>query len=457
MRKFGVLDKVGYMFGDLGNDFFFTFVSNFLMLFYTDVMGIGGAIVGIIFLVARIWDAIMDVSWGRFIDSRPNTKHGKFKPWMMRMAFPLLVFGILMFTKIPGMSNRFYLIYAFATYILWGSLYSTVNIPYGSMASVITSDPIERASLSTFRSVGSAIAGVVISVVVPLIVFVDNRVDATRFSIIAIAFAILALICYSLCYFLTIERVNSTQPEGAKEPIYWKVTVAGLKRNKPLISLIGAALVLLISVMLTGSMNAYIFKDYFHSTFGLTLAGIISAGCTIILAPFVSTIIKKYGKKESAVVSVSIAAIMYLILGIIPIENVYLFLFIMFIGQMGVGLFNITVWAFVTDVIDYQEYLTDTREEGTIYSLYSFARKIGQAIAGGIGGAALTYLGYVEGAETQTVQVALNIKRFATLTPAVAYFIVVLILLFCYPLTKERLEKLNNDIKERRIQKLKNS
>lgn len=207
MNKFGFKDKIGYMFGDFGNDFFFIFVASFLMLFYTDVMGISGTIVGLLFLGARIWDAVMDVTWGRFIDSRPAGKNGKFKPWMMRMAFPLVVFGVLMFTKISGMSDRFYLIYAFATYIIWGSLYSTVNIPYGSMASVITGDPTERASLSTFRSIGASIAGVVTSVVVPLVVFVNNKADAGRFSLIAIVFAVLAMVCYSLCYFLSTERI----------------------------------------------------------------------------------------------------------------------------------------------------------------------------------------------------------------------------------------------------------
>jgi len=160
--KFGLIDKLGYMFGDFGNDFFFIFASAFLMVFYTDVFGISPALTGMLFLVARLWDAVMDVAVGRFIDLRPTTKNGKFKPWIIRFAPILLIFGVLMFTKIPGLSNQFYLVYAFATYIIWGSLYSTVNIPYGAMASVITSDTVERASLSTFRSMGAALAGMIV-------------------------------------------------------------------------------------------------------------------------------------------------------------------------------------------------------------------------------------------------------------------------------------------------------
>ena len=454
MKKFGFGDKIGYMFGDFGNDFFFIFVASFLMLFYTDVLGISGAVVGILFLVARVWDAFMDVTWGRFIDSRPATKNGKFKPWMMRMALPLVIFGVLMFTKIPGMSNQFYLVYAFATYIIWGSLYSTVNIPYGSMASVITGDATERASLSTFRSIGASIAGIITSVVVPMVIFVNNKADAGRFSIIAIVFAVLAMVCYSCCYFLSTERITS-QDTGKK--LYWKVTLAGMKRNKPLISLICAALVLLVSTMLCSAMNAYMFKDYFHNTKALSIAGFISSGTPILLAPFIAPIIKRFGKKESASVSVLISAVSFFLLYLLPITNVNIFLAIMFIGYLGIGLFNTTIWAFVTDVIDYQEYLTDTREDATIYSMYSFARKIGQAVAGGLSGAALSAIGYVAGAPAQTEQVATNIKSFATLTPAIAYLIVFLILTFLYPLNKKKLTDLTENLKERRETKDKNA
>ena len=163
-------DKFGYLFGDLGNDFFFMLVSSYLMVFYTDIFGISAAVVGVLFMVARLWDAVADVSWGRFIDTRKTAPNGKFKPWIFRMSFPLVITGVLMFVKIPGMSGGFYMAWAFITYILWGTFYSTVNIPYGSMASVITSDPVERSTLSTWRTVGAMIAKLIISAGAPLIV-----------------------------------------------------------------------------------------------------------------------------------------------------------------------------------------------------------------------------------------------------------------------------------------------
>ncbi|AJH00782.1 sugar transporter [Clostridium beijerinckii] len=454
MKEFGLRDKIGYMFGDLGNDFFFSFVSAFLMLFYTDVMGIGGAIVGLIFLLARIWDAFMDVAWGRFIDSRPVGKNGKFKPWMIRMSFPLVIFGVLMFTKFPGMSNNFQLVYAFATYIIWGSLYSTVNIPYGSMASVITRDATERGSLSTFRTIGASLAGIVINVVVPIFIFVNNKADAGRFSIIAIGFAILAMCCYSLCYFLTTERIIS---QGEEKKIYWKVTIAGIKRNKPLIAFVITALIVLISGSFSTSMNAYLFKDYFHNAKALAIAGVILKTCPIVLAPFIAPMIRRFGKKEAVCVSMLVAAIADFALFLIPTRNTELYLAIYTISSLGLGVFGITIWAFVTDVIDYQEYLTDTREEGTIYAIYSFARKIGQALAGGISGIALGFIGYVGGVAAQTPQVEVGIKNFTTLIPAIANLVVFLILAFLYPLGKDKLAQLTKELEDRRLTKAENA
>ncbi|MGN1386576.1 MAG: MFS transporter, partial [Bacillus sp. (in: firmicutes)] len=106
-RPFGMRDKIGYLMGDFGNDFFFILVSSYLMVFYTDIFHISAAAVGGLFMFARIWDAFADVAWGRFVDIRPASKYGKFKPWIFRMSFPLVISGVLMFVKIPGMSDGF--------------------------------------------------------------------------------------------------------------------------------------------------------------------------------------------------------------------------------------------------------------------------------------------------------------------------------------------------------------
>jgi glycoside/pentoside/hexuronide:cation symporter, GPH family len=449
-KKFGLADKLGYMFGDFGNDFFFMFASSFLMVFYTDVFGISPALTGTVFLIARLWDAFMDVTAGRYTDSRPITNNGKFRPLIIKFAPILLIFGVLMFTKLPGLSSNAYLIYAFSTYIIWGSLYSFVNIPYGSMASLITTDPVERASLSTFRSIGASLAQVIISTAVPAVAFVNNKADSGRFFTVAIIMAVLAMICYTLCYKLTTERVVAAKTSEKKGNI--GTSLMGLTKNRPFLALVSASLVLIIAMLLSGSLNTYLYKDYFENTKALSLAGLVMILNVVIVAPAVAPVIKKFGKKESASVSLLFSAVAYFLLYLIPVKNAYVFVVLNFIANLGYTFFNFMLWAFVTDVIDYQEAVTGEREDGTVYSFYSFARKVGQAIAGMFGGVALQMAGYVK-APHQTAEVASNIRSLATLIPAIAYFIVFLCIAFWYPMTKEKLNKLSKDLAEKRAAK----
>lgn len=230
---FGLRDKFGYLFGDFGGSLFFILVSSYLMVYYTDILHISAAMVGILFMVANIWNAFVDVLWGRFLDSKGNTKYGKFIPWIFRRSFPLIIAGVLMFVKIPGMPEGFYVAWAFVMYMFWGALYSTVNIPYGSMASVITNDPVERTTLSTWRTLGASLAMLIINVGGPLILFENNVASANRFLLVAIIFGCLSLVCIMACVRLTTERIVASEREKKKGD--FKRTATGLIKNKSLI------------------------------------------------------------------------------------------------------------------------------------------------------------------------------------------------------------------------------
>ncbi|MCM3724626.1 glycoside-pentoside-hexuronide (GPH):cation symporter [Neobacillus cucumis] len=449
VRPFGFRDKIGYMLGDFGNDFFFILVSSYLMVYYTDVYGISAAFVGVLFLAARLWDAIADVTWGRFIDTRKPSKHGKFKPWILRMSFPLVISGVLMFIHIPGMSYGFYEAYAFVTYILWGTLYSTVNIPYGSMASVITIDPIERTSLSTYRTMGAMLASLMINAVGPLLIFVDNKASANGFLMAAVIFGILAYASYLASYKLSTERIVLEENEGPKAKLGH--TIKGLLKNKPLIAILGASLIFMMSTMLIGSVNVYLFKDYFNNAAALSIVGIIQTVTVFIAIPIVKPLVSKFGKKETTTVGMLLAAAVYILLFFLPNLTAIQYISLTAIGMFGYAFFNIMIWAFVTDVIDYHEFLTGLREDGTVYSLYSFARKVGQAIAGGISGFAITAIGYHSTREVQTESTLEGIYALATIVPGVIYLLIFLILVFLYPLTKQRMKQLTIDLKEQKI------
>ncbi|MFC4801933.1 MFS transporter [Neobacillus sp. GCM10023253] len=448
VRPFGMKDKLGYLFGDFGNDFFFILVASFLMVYYTDVYGLNPAFVGTLFLVARLWDAVADVSWGRFIDTRKSGKNGKFRPWIFRMSFPLVVTGVLMFVHIPGMSTGFYEAYAFVTYILWGTLYSTVNIPYGSMASVITGDPVERTSLSSWRTLGGNLAGLIINVVGPMILFVNNKADANHFLLGAIIFGVLAIACYMACYKMSVERITIT--DSKKEKVNLGQTLKGLAKNKPLLWILIASLAFMVTFMLIGAVNVYLFKDYFGNAKALSMVGLIQSVAVFVGMPLVKPLVAKFGKKEVAAAGLLLAAVVYGVLYLLPNLNANQFIGILAIAMFGYGLFNLVVWAFVTDVIDYHEYLTGLREDGTVYSIYSFARKVGQAIAGGVGGFAIASVGYNATLKAQTQETLNGIHTLATLVPAVTLLVIFLILVFLYPLNKKKTQQLAIDLAEKR-------
>ena len=216
-RPFGARDKWGYLFGDFGNDFTFIFASSYLMVFYTKVWGISAKTVGILFLVSRCVDAFTDIGMGRIVDSIETAKDGRFRCWLRRMCGPVALTSFLMYQSgLAGASMTVKLIYMFVTYILWGSIfYTSINIPYGSMASAISEEPKDRAALSVYRSLGAIFAATFISVVTPLIIYYtdvngNQVVSGRNFTILAGVFSIAAIICYLLCYAMTTERVLSS-------------------------------------------------------------------------------------------------------------------------------------------------------------------------------------------------------------------------------------------------------
>lgn len=443
-KPFGIRDKVGYMFGDFGNDFTFIFASSFLMVFYTKVLGISGAAVGTLFLVARCVDAVTDITMGRIVDSCKPQKDGRFRPWIRRMCGPVAIAAFLMYQSgMAGAPMGLKMVYMYVTYLLWGSVfYTSINIPYGSMASAISSDPDERTSLSTFRSIGATLASLVIGVGAPLLIYVKDAdgnqiVQGGRFTVIAGVFSVLAVVCYILCYKLTTERVKVETKVNTERAGFGK-TVASLFKNRALMAIIGAAIMLLLTQILSQTMNAYLFADYFKSAGALSTMNLIGTALGLALAPAIQPIAKRFGKKEAASVATFIAGACYLVLFFLRVQDVKIYIFLAAIALIGQTFFNMVIWANITDVIDYQEVLMHQRDDGTVYAVYSFARKIGQALAGGLGGYALAVIGYDSLAKVQTESVKHGIYTVSTIVPAVCFIAVALILAFWYPLNKKK-------------------
>ena len=185
----------------------------------------------------------------------------------------------------------------------------------------------------------------------------------------------------------------------------------------------------------------------------LSIVGLIQAGAVFVMAPFIQKLVKKFGKKEVASIGILVAGIVYLILYLLPNLSVTQFIGLLAVAMLGYGVFNLVIWAFVTDIIDYHEYLTGLREDGTIYAIYSMARKIGQAVAGGVGAAAIAAVGYNSTLEVQTAETLSGIHMIGTLVPALIFLAVFIIITFLYPLNKKRTNKLAADLAENRSKK----
>ncbi|MDO4490995.1 MAG: glycoside-pentoside-hexuronide (GPH):cation symporter [Lachnospiraceae bacterium] len=455
LRPFGWRDKVGYMIGNIGNDFTFIFASLYLQVFYTDVLGIAPGLVGTMFLIARIVDAFTDTAMGRICDKAKATSNGKFKPWLLRACGPVALASFLMYqTFTTGSSMTARVIYMFVTYLLWGSIcYTAINIPYGSMASVISNEADHRASLSTFRGVGSMIPQTLVGVVMPMFLYTTladgtKVANAKAFPVAALVMSVLAASCYIVCYFLCTERVKVAEESKS---VSFGETVKALVSNR---ALIGIALVFIFYLgasMLNQVINSYVFKDYFGNTLGLSVMNAAGFLPTLILAPLAVPLARKFGKKELGIFAAGLGAVAFGTLFIIKTPNMWVYTIINIIGMLGFGLFNLIIWAFVSDVIDDQEVQTGTREDGTIYAVCSFSRKVGQAIASALGGWSLGLIGYVEGSLTgQSVAVQNSIYNIATLVPAILYFCVAFCLAVVYPLSKKKVAENTDILKARR-------
>ncbi len=450
-NKIGVREGIGYMLGDGGNLFLLTYVSSYLKVFYTDVLKIPTAKVANLFLFTRLWDAINDPMWGAIVAKKRPTKDGKYRPYLKWLAIPLALSQILCFIDVSSYTTNplLLLVFAYITYIAFGMLYTGMNVPFGSLASVITDDPDGRTLLSTFRTIGSGVGGAAPALLAPFLIYTTvTAADGSTYDVadgpgmfkFALVMGVLSIIFYFACFGMTKERV----PSEAEPKVNMKQIYSGMLKSKPFVVL--AITGILISGQLQfNSLNQYLYKNYFCDT-SLSVMGTIAQYAPLVLMlPFSGKIVKKFGKKEICGVTsfvAAAAAVATFFIKPAP-DQAWLFLAMQFVIGFGYSFVSITNWAIVADVIDYQLYKTGIKNESAVYAVYTFCRKLGQTAAD-YGG--LVLLGKV-GYEAETMAnagfvdgISEGILTVCTLIPAVTYTLVFILYKFFYPLTKEKLE-----------------
>ena len=351
-------DKIGYAFGDLASCLVFGLTQSVLNKYYTDVLEISVLHVMIMTIIARIWDAINDPIWGRIIDRAKVGKDGRYRRWIKIFSLPVALAAVLMFLDVRGMVPAGRLAWIYITYILFGMLYTCINIPYGSLAQVITSDDKERSSLSVFRSIGSTF-GAMPAMVLASVCYVTladgtKQMDYKKVFIGVCFIAALSVIFYLLCYRLSKERVES-KPEPAKKGTSSEV-IRALLKSPPFMAVCLASMLYLAAQMFGQGYNTYLFHYYFEKP-GLTMLPTVFQYLPVAVVMFFATKLgNKCGRKEVCSFGMLIAAVFYFILfllSLMGVTSVWLYLLANLMAGIGTAFLFLLVWVLATDAIDY--------------------------------------------------------------------------------------------------------
>ena len=334
IRPFSMKDKIGYTLGDLGCCFTEQYRAMYLSIFYTLILQVNPFHVGILLLITKIWDAVNDPIIGALVDSRKATKGGKFIPWIRAFSFPMAVLCILGFVNVGNINYGLRLAYMFVTYVLYEALYTCVNVPFGTLSSVMTDDVSQRTALSRYRSLGGTIFMTVMVMVGPLFLYVDNQPVAGRFLMLACICAMLGLLCLQITCVWCKERVEVPErPQGEK--LNYLHVLKEISHNKALLGVMFFSLTGMIGASVVNGLNTYLYKDFFGNVKIQAVSGMLSVLYAVLSFAITQPLANKFGKKEWCCMGAGFAAIVFGILFFFPVHNPVAFIVINGICYLG--------------------------------------------------------------------------------------------------------------------------
>lgn len=429
-------ERLAYGFGDFGCNIIYTAMSAFLLFYYTDYAGVSAFAVGTIMMVSRLFDGISDIIMGVIVD-RTKSKYGKARPWILRMCIPFAISGVLLFSVPTSWAETPKLIYVFITYNLVSTVvYTAINVPYSALNALMTQNPYERSVLSIFRNLLATAGTLTINIfTLPLVEFFGN--NALAWTKTFFIFGIVAIIAFLYTFWGTSERVKSVaqlqSTENNDVPVL--VGIKALFKNKYWIMMTGMLALFFLMYAINGGSTVYYAKDILGDK---NLVGTINGIFNIVQICgmfFIAMMIKKFGKRNIFALSLVLDIIGMLILNysngamsLIIISSV--------IRGLGNACGGATMWAMVSDTIDYGEWKTGYRTEGLINSACSFGWKIGNGIGSALLGLILEAGGYVGTAITQTETALFSIEICFIWIP-IAIYVIGLVIMSFYHLDKE--------------------
>ena len=460
LRKFGMLDKLSYAAGDFGCNMSFA-LKGTLTIYWTQFMGVNQLGMAGLLLLVQIWDAINDPVIGSMVDAdRRHYKRNKFLAYINVGAIGLTVAGACCFLPFPGMPELVKTILFVAGYVIWDAFYTVANVPYGSMMSLITDDPVQRSQLSTFRSAGSMIANLVTGSLLPVLIYdASNNLLGERVFWIALIMGGIGLIFFQFMIRTTVIRVDTEVKTGEEMPKFNVVKAMGaFIRNRAAVGASLAGMSGFIGMYGAQTAVTVMFQSYFKNAQISGIVGMISMFGVFIFLPFATTITKKIGKKEGCTIGAVVACLAYVLMFALPItpdgKGLVLYVLCQVIAMIGNGYSSCVTWALIADAIDYEEWKLGTRNEGTTYALYSFFRKVAQGLGPSLGLVAATAVGYnaALGAD-QPAQIATNLRYLVpgmylvgTVLGLIAYGLI-------YNVDRKTLNQMNADLEARHAAK----
>jgi len=442
--KIGIQEKAAYGFWGFGSDLVFQTLTLYLTFFYTDIFGITPAQLTVLFLAARVWDAVNDPIMGAIVE-KCHFKRGKYIPWFVSLCIPYGISTVLVFTTPVGISK---VAFAWFTYILFGMLFTGIIIPVCSLSSSMTQDPIERAKLNSFRMFSSGIGGVACSVLVPVLSETMGTTPQNGYQRAMIVLSIVMVISFLVAGKVCKERV----PESAKdkeEPFRMKDLGEQVVKNQPLMILFVMYLVAYTYNILVSSVGTYFVTYNINGSVSMATWSLLQTLPSIIPMLFVPSIAKRIGKKMTVITGCTVSAVGMVLFYIMPTGALAGLCITKGLGAFGFGITLASIWSTLPDCVEYGEYTTGRRCGGVIFSLSSLAIKISLTIAGILPTIIFSIVHYVPGA-VQNAEVLTAIKAMNSLIPAV--ILVIGILVYSrYTLTESKFDSIVEELTRRRM------
>ena len=449
VRPFSGKDEWGYIFGDMAGSFVNLYVDAYFLTFCTYCLGIDATWMAGLFLVARLWDAINDPIIGSFPDRwHLGKSKDKFTPWIKLFMIPLALSGILCFSKVPFEGVALHAFVAFA-YIFFGMSYTGTSMPFGAMANVVTVDPVQRSKLSRARSVGGGLVGAVALGMVPVLCYKNNQILPERFTLLAVIFGVCSIISYLLLCTMTKERVREEKSEGEKFE-FWKVLKMVLK-NRPLIGVMIATIGSMLVITGSSQTYSYMYKEVYGNASLATVSMACSMPFMIVIFPLIPKMVNKFGKRDVILYTALLSFAFSAVRMFIYIENVWVYTVLNIMTLLGQTAFTMLIWALVSDCLDYSEWKTGFRSDGSMYSMYTFSRKIGSTIASTGIAAGLGMVGYVSGEHVvQTAEAVRGIYYLCNAIPTICYGLILIGIGLIFNLDKKKTDQMYAEMAARR-------